>query len=192
MFTPKLQWIDEADPESIKQSRIHRQKEFHRAKRWKQVRQWQSQKKDVQNSVVLAREQSSSSSSQDGVSEAGSRALQDSPLLKDENSVLNGEDTAAHDEALSRYSPSEAGQVARSQAPIGEDLRTSWTRTSRDAHPGRTARTTPVLEANQLLDLLASSRRDPFGTLPFAGSSDAWSNQLVSHCKSFFDVYMLF
>jgi hypothetical protein len=179
MFTTKLQWIDETDPESIRQSRIHRQKEFHRAKRWKQVQQWQREHRGVPGSVGLSREQSSSFASQEGISETGSGRAQDSPPAKQEDVVPDNDDADVVDEdgTILAYSSRRTHPDAEANAALEELSRKSLTRNICDTH--RT-----VFDESSLSDLLASSRRDPFGTLPFASAPDTLSNRLVSHCKN--------
>jgi hypothetical protein len=188
MFTPKLQWIDETDPESIKQSRVHRQKEFHRAKRWKRVQQFQKEQKAALSAVNLSRRQSSSSSSvgRDEFSDTGTGTSQSSPLFAEEASPLDDDDNADVVSEDRTFPPTPL--LSRARRGTGANVASELERSSdrggpRGVHQQGSLGTEPIFEGNHLLGLLAASRRDPFGSLPFPGGSDALSNQLVSHCK---------
>jgi hypothetical protein len=188
MFTTKLQWIDETDPESVKKSRVHRQKEFHRQKRWKQVRQWQNEKDEGLTSVAHSREQSSSSGSRDdAASEAVSSTAQSSPVSRDRDSFVDDddEDVVGNDPTALAYSlhRTPPNSILRAQAAKASPRKNSSLSNRDSAGFKDPRRPDTMFEEEHLLNLLTSSRRDPFGTLPFGEGSDSWRNQLVSHCK---------
>ena len=94
----------------------------------------------------------------------------------DEDSRALDDDAVAN---VAKDPPSIAGQTMKSYA-FRERPQNKSMLASRNADGERPLWKKPPIDTDRLLDMLASSRRDPFGTLPF--SSDAWSNQLVSHC----------
>lgn len=149
----------------------------------------QKEQNDGLSAVDLSREQSSSSSSvsRDEFSDAGTGTSQSSPLLGEDASPLNDDDDANEVVFEGRtYPPTPLlGRARRGTgANVAGELEWSSDRGApRGVHQQASRGTKPILEGTHLLGLLVSSRRDPFGSLPFPDGSDALNHQLVSHCK---------